>query len=455
MGHRAAATVTAILILGLGATAGPAAAAPKPGVFAGSLGVPVPAGATAEIRAVNRATGRLVAARTVNRTGRFTLTLPPGGYFVVGTVVPRRGAARPATIGIGVSLKAGQRRLRTNLRAKKRARAVRRPARESFRQERGQVTPGSVAVQMPYFTGATGEAAVLNRGLADLLTTDITNNDCGVAVREVNRIGDILKELEFQRSPYVDPSTRLQRNFIVADVEVRGTLSTRRAPLPVGVRVGYKLDVVDLRSGEVLSTLEGALDGNRLFEDADRLGKTLTKELCELTDVYEVSLDVQGILRAATHDASGTLRATLRARRGTEGGGAVWRDSGALVWSDLGFASKVGCPIVDPIPGTSPWSVTIIDSGGRLVVTWTTEDVGAAANSTATIDCPPEGNPPTDPPPIPGLPGPSLLDTGPTSFTLPYAGGKQPLRGEISIGGDGFFNSGTITVTPAGTAKRR
>ena len=56
-----------------------------------------------------------------------------------------------------------------------------------------------------------------------------------------------------------------------------------------------------------------------------------------------------------------------------------------------------------------------------------------------------------DPPPIPGMPGPGLLNAGPESFLVPYAGGVQPLSGEVADGGDGFFNTGSITVTPAGT----
>jgi hypothetical protein len=39
---------------------------------------------------------------------------------------------------------------------------------------------------------------------------------------------------------------------------------------------------------------------------------------------------------------------------------------------------------------------------------------------------------------------------GPGTFVVPYTGGKQPVSGIVSDGGDGFFNSGQVTVTPAG-----
>ena len=48
------------------------------------------------------------------------------------------------------------------------------------------------------------------------------------------------------------------------------------------------------------------------------------------------------------------------------------------------------------------------------------------------------------------LPGVALLNTGPEAFNVPYAGGVQAVSGVVSGGTDGFFNSGSITVTPAG-----
>ena len=57
---------------------------------------------------------------------------------------------------------------------------------------------------------------------------------------------------------------------------------------------------------------------------------------------------------------------------------------------------------------------------------------------------------PVDPPPIPGQPGPALINTGPQIVPLPYAGGAMPINGGVQDGGDGFFNDGTLTVKPIG-----
>lgn len=70
--------------------------------------------------------------------------------------------------------------------------------------------------------------------------------------------------------------------------------------------------------------------------------------------------------------------------------------------------------------------------------------------ATGSVDCHPTSPGDPDPPPIPGMPGVALLDTGPESFYVPYAGGTQAVSGTVADGGDGFFNTGSITVTPAG-----
>jgi hypothetical protein len=89
----------------------------KPGTFAGSLGVKVQKGAQAEIRAVKRTTGAVALARPVGRSGRFSLSLAPGQYLVVGTVVTQSG--KLVQKRIGVSLKSGQKRKGSSLKARK------------------------------------------------------------------------------------------------------------------------------------------------------------------------------------------------------------------------------------------------------------------------------------------------------------------------------------------------
>ncbi|WP_372789509.1 hypothetical protein [Paraconexibacter sp.] len=438
---RRAPGVLTLLLIGLVLPA-PASAASKSGVFAGSLGVKVPKGGHATIRAIQAGSGTVVTARDVRRTGTFRLTLPPGPYVVRGVVVPRSG--RVVTRSIAVSLKPGQRRTRTKLTARKRRRAkAGRRAGAAYTTERGNVRLGTVAVGIHPFSGPSdGEFGPLSGGLDDLLITDVLNlaaSRCKnrVAIREIARIADVLREFELGNSPYADKSTFPKRNLIIVDVGVRGRLTE----LPDGgARVSVTL--TDERSGATLDTVEQTLDPSDVFAGTEQLAGKLTDKLCKLSETFEVTLDLKGDGNFATHRAAGGMRAVLRARRT----GDQWTASGPLQWQDVTFTSKTECPYIDVVTPVITWSVTITDSGEGLTLRWDRSGNDAA---TASIDCPPDG-PDHDPPPIPGQPGPSLLNTGNETFTLPYTGGTLPFTGGFTDGGDGFTNVGTLRVRPVG-----
>ena len=100
-----------------------------------------------------------------------------------------------------------------------------------------------------------------------------------------------------------------------------------------------------------------------------------------------------------------------------------------------------------------PWSVTILDQGdGLLQVTWLTEaGAEAFADRERRLPVGRRERPATHPRAAARRPrGDRAHDVHD-----PYAGGTQPITGEVSDGGDGFFNTGTITVTPAGVAAAR
>ena len=425
--------------------AGGHAATPKAGFFSGTLGVKLPKGARAELRAISRADGTVAAVRSLPRSGAFKLGLPAGSYMVLGTVIPRPGGGAVTQVRTAVSLKPGQRRTKVNIKkTRKRRKAKTRRAGSAFVQERGQVSPTRVAVEMPDLGGnPTGELGAVRRGINDYITTDLVSlggDKCDLAVIEVDRRADVIRELEFQQSPYVDPSTRVTRNFIISDVEVVGTVND--AP---GGSAAIELRVRDRRTGQQLARIEKTFSLDNFFPSLDALGRDLVDELCKLHPAYDVTLDVKGVGNFATHSTAGAIKAKLRPHWSAPRR-PVWRDSGPLQWQDVTFTSKTECSYVNPVvPGTT-WSVTILDAGeDRIQVTWMLQGPDA---TTASVDCP--GDP--DPPPIPGQPGPSLINVTPQSFTLPDGGGTQDLSGTVALGGDGFFNTGTLTVTPSGVA---
>lgn len=429
----------------------PAAASAAPnGSFSGTLGLKLQKGATAEVRAINSADGSVAGVGGVSRSGAFKLSLPAGRYLVVGSVLPKPGrGAKLTQTRVALSLKAGQKRTKAKLTARKRRKPVKkkRRARASYIQEKGQVTAGSVAVEIPAFSGATGELSVMNKGMAALLITDVVGtggagDDCDVAVLEVEHRADIIKELEFQQSPYVDPSTRVERNFVIDDVEVRGTLKNGAGDKTLD----YDVRLVDKRSGEEVGRLTGSMDTADVFAAEEKFAKELNAELCKLSDTYEVTMHVDGAASFATHSAGGTLDAKLTVKR-TGKKSRIWKGAGTLGWAGTSYASTIGCSYLNLLEPTVPWNVTLTNLGtGDALVEWA---VSGNDMATASIKCP--GNPP--PPAIPGQPGPSLLQTTPTQFQLPIAGGVQPLSGGFSTADGGWTNTGTITVRPAGVAR--
>jgi hypothetical protein len=418
-----------------------AQAAAKPGVFAGTLGVKVPKGGHATVRAIDAASGTVVAARDVGRTGAFSLSLPPGPYIVRGVVLPRRGPV--ITKAIPVSLKAGQRRTHTKLTARKRPRPrPKKPgtrAQARFVTERGNVRLGSVAVGIYQFAGpAGGDLGAFAIGFHDLLITDViekagTRCKGHVTVREVARMTELLREFELGKSPYADKSTFPERNLIILDVAIRGRITE----LPDGTAKAL-VTITDDRTGAKLGELDAPL-GKDVFAGEDKLAGQVVDKLCALSETFEVTLDVSGQGRFATHDAAGTMHAVLLARRT----GDEWTASGPLQWMNVAFTPKLDCTYVDVLVPQITWSVKITDAGNGLSLAWTRSGNDGV---TASVDCP--GDP--DPPPIPGQPGPSLVAIDPVSFPLPYAGGTTALSGGVQDGGDGFFNTGTIKVRPAG-----
>ena len=427
-----------LAVVALAATAAPASA--KSGTFAGSLGIKVPKGADANVRAVNRATGIVAAARPVGRNGRFSLSLAPGTYLVIGTVVTKQG--KVAQKRIGVSLKSGQKRKRTSLKARKRKRRPR--SRAAFVQESGKVTPGRIAVEIPNVTGSVGDRDwdAFKGGINDLVLNDVLNgrDDCGTTIIEVDRREELLKQLEFENSPYVDPATRPGRNLIIGDVVLRGSISPA-----AGGDAKVTMTIVDKHTGKTLgSRREATLDRSNVWDGLEKLSKQLADDLCKLSDVYEVTLDVAGEGRFATHSATGAIHTTLQARR-NDPGRKVWRATGPLQWTGVSFSPFTECAMIDYVVPAISWTVTILNAGeGQLAVTWSRSGNEGAS---ASVDCPGD---PYDPPPIPGMVGLALLNTAPEAFYVPHAGGVQVISSGFSDGGDGFFNTATITVTPAG-----
>lgn len=413
--------------------AAPAAAAPNVvGKVTGKL--PASSRAATVVRAFDAGQARLAATSAVSRTGAFKLTLPPGGYVLETTVTPARGRTRDGVHRITpLTIAAGQKRgavriarptARTAVAAGPRAHAA-------YSQESGGINPGRLAFTIERFSGATGELAVMNAGLTDLLLTDALNvPGCRRSVIANSHDRTMLvRELEFQQSRYVDPSTRVVRNFIEPDIVVTGRLRTR------GSSLGYVLTLKDARTGAVLETVSGTLAGGRIFDQEETLAKRLVKRLCAYGEVFEVTFTGDGRANFATHTATGTLAATPIVAVPTEAdeeGAATWEGGAAIAWSNVAVVSKSECSYRDFISG-GRWTTKLERAGEGMAVTWLAD---AGSSGTATVACPTDEGEVT----VPGQPTTALVGSEPGTFLLPRDG-KQAVTGGLQDQGDGWDNT--------------
>ncbi len=425
--------IAAALLASGALSAGPQAPAPAVvGKVTGRL--PAPSRAVVEIRAFDAASARVVAKATVSRTGAFRLSLGPGGYVLMTDVVPRSGGSGAvASVVTPLTLAPGQRRTGVTI-ALPRARAFQSAGRHpAYTQESGAITPGRIAFSVERFTGATGDLGVMNRGLTDMLQTDLSRTPCRTAlVANSSDRAVIEAELGFQRSRYVDPSTRVVRNFVTPDIVVRGRLQTRGADLV------YTLVLVDRRTGRTLETVSGALRGD-IFAAAQGLASRLARRICTYGEVFEVTFTGTGTGIFATHSTNGTLSATLITARpvAKDTGGAIrWEGSAPVSWTNVVITSTTECSYDDPVSGGT-WGARLARVGESLEVEWFAGPVG-----TATVVCPDgEGGEIR----IPGQPTLALLGSQPAKFRLP-ATAMQPVRGGLTDQGYGWDNALELKV---------
>jgi TolB-like protein len=423
--------------LAAAAVAAPAGAA-TPGTIAGTVPGSLPAKARGEtdLLVYSLADRHVAAARTLTRSGRFSLRLPAGAYAIRTTIVDRR-ASRPSTALTAASLRAGQRR--RALKLKVRRRPARRSARAAYEQESGKTSQGT-AVSVEDFSGATGDWAVLNRGLTDMLITDLvpqTEKCKGAVVANSRDRKAIEGELNLQKSDAFDPATRVARDFIKPDVVVTGRLENAGGGLDV------TLTLTDARSGEVIATITDRLSGSDWTTDEARLADKLARRVCRQPEAYQVAVKVQATGEFVAYRGQGTAEGLVvaRAQNGdADSAPTRWQsEPSEISWSGVSFVSAGGLtPCVWTEAGREGSWVVSIAANGNGTVTVTTQGL-PGAKVTANAICAPS------PAPIGGQAGPSLAGLTPETFTVPAGGGTKSLSGSLIA----WSSSGTITVRPS------
>lgn len=399
------------------------------------------------VRVVDLRTMEIVGADAAPRTGRWSVKGLPAGTYSALTVVFRTDGRLREAISVPVrARRTGRFGVRTSL-LRRRAPAPR-PRRGAVRPRvrgaaetgaREHATPTPVLV-IDQFAGS-GSEPTYGRALSHMLITEFTeaDPDCPIDQREGVRDELVTREIAFQNSGFIDPSSRITPRPLAPTLRLRGSV------VGTGDSITWSLQLVDVATGQVVGGDQGTARGSDgvLREAPEQIRDRLRNQICGAR--YDVALNVRTDATFASHIASGTISALLTAtgtppRRGIPP--TRFTATGPLAYENLSFISTNECALSAPVSNPGAWSVVLeVTAAGRLRVTWQPEAAGGPPTGTATITCP------TMPPvPVPGFPGPSLVNPDPTTFEMAIDGGQQSIAGGIQSGAQGWAHSGTLTI---------
>ncbi len=421
--------------------------------------LPKAADGGAFVTAVSLKDWSIVGATRVAPSGRYTLKVPKGDYALSSTLVSRVATLQNA---FPVRLRAGQ-RLRRPL-TLKRTKKKRKRARGSGVNKYGYSYPGT-AVGVEYFRGATGELAVLNKGLANILDNDLIpysaygdrSAGCTLSVVEWMHRQDLVDEIELSHTKWVDPKTALSgRKLIDPDLLVGGDIAVSGPASNPTLTVTAR--VTDTKTGAVLGTTTLQTTGRGFFDDIGRLADQVTRLLCHpppkdtpppppppppptLPNVYKVDVSVTSTFdNQGGVTAHGTISATLMVQRSAESpsGRVTYTGTGQMAFSDV-TGTYPDCTFNSAQSTPVSWTVNL-EAYAILrkvtVLSWVPNQ--DQNNTILSFDCP------TDPFVRQGL-GPWLLSVEPNDFELPVGGGTKQVSGGSSLD---YTNIGTVTLTP-------
>lgn len=130
-------------------------------------------------------------------------------------------------------------------------------------------------VSVLYFENASNDAELeaLKKGLADLIITDLIAWD-GVRVIERTRLEDVLKEVEFQQTKYVDKTTAAKLGKVIgATYLVYGSMVASGKTLVLNARL------VRASDGEALLSIKEQDERDKIFDLEQRLVNQLVAQI--------------------------------------------------------------------------------------------------------------------------------------------------------------------------------
>lgn len=356
------------------------AQAAKPAIVKGTLGgakLPKASAGVAGVRAVAIDTMAVRDADRVNRKAAYDLRVPAGKYALVTSIVQRGAAAKTVLSGV-IRTRAGRTR-KLKLSAKK-AKRRKRAHRANVNPRDGRAYDG-IAVAVKYFTGGTGDLAPLNRGISDMIVTDIFNGagGCRYTVVEWERRADLQQEIALQQTALVDPSTRVEPGHLIdPELFVTGTISVRGTGPGAALTINAELQ--DARTGAVRGRASVTDVGANFFDAELRLARDISNEICVI-QTGVAAPPTSGGPPSGSSGYTGTVTGS-----GTVGGAQVSWD-GTVVWK----VDSVGkAPPVGGFPA-GDYATYVVQRGEVEIRISGNDGYGCSFTGTKTFQIPPGG----------------------------------------------------------------
>ena len=132
------------------------------------------------------------------------------------------------------------------------------------------------------FERFTGDGAGQQGDMADVMTEAVlvdtlaamTGATCPIRMIETLRRDDLLKELELQGSPAVDPATAVTPNPLTPNAMVRGRVTEG------GGRMRWAIEVQEVEGGAILATHSGEAALEAWDQASEEIGRALVQQVC-------------------------------------------------------------------------------------------------------------------------------------------------------------------------------
>jgi Curli production assembly/transport component CsgG len=214
-----------------------------------------------------------------------------------------------------------------------------------------------------YFS-ASGAVEMYGKGLSQMLVTDLVQQagdggkfaKCGAVIVELERRGDILKELELSKSPLIDPTTRLRQDRLLdATYVIEGSVQ------PTGSDgMSWSIQMREVATGNVVARDDKTIKLNDLDAPiSGAIAERLLGQICNKS--YKISGNA-GPMKVSGTACNLTLPFTVSGG----GGGMTVTFSYAPSNESGGKVSYTGGGSGVTMAGSGTYTVTLKDNGGTI-----------------------------------------------------------------------------------------